>query len=101
MRVVDALRERGVRSEDAVVGLENWDWDIIAGATRPPLTTIDMNLHELERQAGRRMLAMINDETTHAGVLRLACRIVRQSGDALSAGFAHQAAGDVTRRAAQ
>ena len=42
----DALRDRGVRVPDdiAVVGFDNWQ--IIAAATRPPLTTIDMNLQK-------------------------------------------------------
>ena len=100
--VVDALRERGARvPEDiAVVGFDNWQ--IIAAATRPPLTTIDMNLHELGRQAGSRMLRMINDGTTQPGVVRLPCRlIVRQSCGALFAGFAQAAAAVVPRRAAQ
>jgi LacI family transcriptional regulator len=84
----------------AVVGFDNWQ--IIAAATRPPLTTIDMNLHELGRQAGSRMLAMINDERAQAGVVRLPCRlVVRQSCGALLAGFAQQAAAVVPGRAAQ
>ena len=49
--MIDALRESGVRVPDdvAVVGFDNWD--VIAAATRPPVTTIDMNLRELGRQA--------------------------------------------------
>ena len=77
--VVDGLRDRGVRVPDdiAVVGFDNWE--IIAAATRPPLTTIDMNLRELGRQAGLRLLAMIDGETS-SGVVRLPCRlVVRQS----------------------
>ncbi|RYE48582.1 MAG: LacI family transcriptional regulator, partial [Hyphomicrobiales bacterium] len=51
--VIDALRERSVRvPEDvAVVGFDNWE--IVAAATRPPLTTVDLNLKELGREAGR------------------------------------------------
>jgi LacI family transcriptional regulator len=100
--VVDALRERGVSvPEDiAVVGLDNWD--VIAGATRPPLTTIDMTLHELRWRASRRMSAMINDATTQDEAIGLSCwLLVRQSCDASFAGFAHWAAADVTGRAAQ
>jgi len=100
--VVDALRERGVRvpQDIAVVGFDNWQ--IIAAATRPPLTTIDMNLHELGRQAGSRMLAMINAGRTQAGVVRLPCRlVVRQSCGASLAGFAQAAAAVVPGRAAQ
>ena len=77
--VVDALRERSVRVPDdiAVVGFDNWE--VIAAATRPPLTTIDMNLHELGRQAGQRLLAMIDGQDTRAGAVRLPCRLVVRS----------------------
>jgi LacI family transcriptional regulator len=58
--LIDGLRERGVAvpNDLAVVGFDNWE--VIAAATRPPLTTIDMNLHELGRQAGLRLLGMVN-----------------------------------------
>lgn len=73
---VDALRDRGVRVPDdiAVVGFDNWE--IIAAATRPPLTTIDMNLHELGRQAGLRLLDMIAGKRQQGGVIRLTCSLV-------------------------
>ena len=47
-----------VPDDVAVVGFDNWE--VIAAATRPPLTTVDMNLHELGRQAGLRLLDMID-----------------------------------------
>jgi LacI family transcriptional regulator len=73
---VDALRDHGVRVPDdiAVVGFDNWQ--IIAAATRPPLTTIDMNLHELGRQAGFRLLEMIDGKSRQSGVIRLPCSLV-------------------------
>jgi LacI family transcriptional regulator len=57
--VADALRGKGLRVPDAVslVGFDNWE--IIADATRPPLTSVDMNLVELGREGGRRMLDFI------------------------------------------
>jgi len=77
--MADALRERGIAvpGEVAIVGFDNWE--IIAAATRPPLTTIDMNLTELGREAGRRLIGMIAGDTKR-GVHRLPCSlIVRES----------------------
>jgi LacI family transcriptional regulator len=73
---VDALRERGVRVPDdvAVVGFDNWQ--IIAEETRPSLTTVDMNLHALGREAGTRLLAMIDRQEQPRGVMRLPCSLV-------------------------
>ena len=74
--VADARRDRGVRVPDdlALVGFDNWQ--IIAAATRPALTTIDMNLHELGREAGVRLLAMIDGKTQVSGLVRLPCSLV-------------------------
>jgi LacI family transcriptional regulator len=77
--MADALRERGIAvpGEVAIVGFDNWE--IIAAATRPPLTTIDMNLTELGREAGRRLIGMIAGDTQR-GVHRLPCSlIIRES----------------------
>ena len=94
---VDALRDRGVRvpNDIAVVGFDNWE--IIAAATRPPLTTVDMNLYELGRQAGLRLLDRIDgkDARDGEGVVRLPCTLVVRD----SCGSAGAAAGiDATRR---
>lgn len=78
--VVDALRERGVLvpGEVSVVGFDNWE--VVAAATRPPLTTVDMNLKELGREAGRLILALSEGRPVEPGVRRLPCRlVVRQS----------------------
>jgi hypothetical protein len=73
--ISDALRERGIAVPDTVsiVGFDNWE--IIAAATRPPLTTIDMNLSELGREAGRRLIGMIAGEPMR-GVHRLPCSLI-------------------------
>ncbi|MBS1168494.1 MAG: LacI family transcriptional regulator protein [Proteobacteria bacterium] len=78
--VVDDLRERGVRvPEDvAVVGFDNWE--IVAAQTRPPLTTVDMNLRTLGREAGRLILAMSEGREVQSGIRKLPCSlVVRQS----------------------
>jgi LacI family transcriptional regulator len=78
--VVDALRERGIKvPEDvSVVGFDNWE--IVAAQTRPPLTTVDMELKELGRQAGMTVLALAEGKSVEPGVRKLPCRlVVRQS----------------------
>lgn len=83
--VVDALRERGMKvPEDvSVVGFDNWE--IVAGQTRPPLTSVDMNLKAIGREAGRLVLELAEGKPVEPGVRKLPCRLViRQScgGDA-------------------
>ncbi|EPD66644.1 MULTISPECIES: LacI family DNA-binding transcriptional regulator [Streptomyces] len=73
--VADTLRERGrdVPGEIAVVGYDNWD--TMALASRPPLTTIDMNLAEIGRIAALRLLEAIDSEPV-PGVHTVPCRLV-------------------------
>jgi LacI family transcriptional regulator len=73
--MADALRERGVNVPDevAIVGFDNWE--IMAAATRPPLTTIDMNLSALGREAGLRLIRMIAGEPMR-GIHRLPCSLI-------------------------
>jgi LacI family transcriptional regulator len=56
----DGLRENGVDvpTRVGVVGMDNWD--IMAEASRPPLTTIDLNLAELGNIAATRLLDAID-----------------------------------------
>jgi LacI family transcriptional regulator len=74
--VVDALREIGVDvpGEVSVIGFDNWE--IVAAATRPPLTTVDMNLRELGREAGRLVMALAGGEPVEPGIRRLPCSLV-------------------------
>lgn len=78
--VVDALRERGVAVPDdvSVIGFDNWE--IVSAATRPPLSTVDMNLKELGREAGRLILELAEGKTVEPGIRTLPCKlVVRQS----------------------
>ncbi len=72
---VDALREMGraVPADVSVVGFDNWD--VMAAAARPPLTSVDMNLGALGREAGTCLLDMIAGRSI-AGVRRLPCSLV-------------------------
>lgn len=74
--VLDALRERGVEvpADVSVVGFDNWE--IMAAATQPPLTTVDMNLKALGREAGRLILDMSDGKAVEPGIRRLPCSLV-------------------------
>lgn len=74
--VVDALRERQVRVpvDVSIVGFDNWE--IVAEQTRPPLTTIDMNLKELGRQAGQALVRIVNGVQVEKGLWKLPCTLV-------------------------
>lgn len=76
--VIDALRDRGilVPRDISVVGFDNWE--VISRQTRPPLTTVDMELMELGRQAGLAMLSITRGEAIEPGTRRLPCRLVER-----------------------
>jgi LacI family transcriptional regulator len=73
--VIDALHEEGleVPRDVAVIGFDNWE--IFATSSRPPLSSIDMNLETLGRVAAERLAAAF-DGTLGSGVERLPCRLV-------------------------
>lgn len=74
--VVDALKERGalVPGDVSVIGFDNWE--IFAAQTRPGLTSIDMNLKELGRIAGRTVVDLAEGRNVQVGYHRHPCRLV-------------------------
>lgn len=76
--VIDALRDIGlsIPADVAVVGFDNWE--VVSKQTRPPLTTIDMELKELGHQAGLAILKLCRGEHVPPGVTRLPCSLVRR-----------------------
>jgi len=75
----DALREGGIEVPDdvAIVGFDNWD--VMTNASRPALTSVDMNLRDLGYQTGEFLIKMIGGEH-FGGVHRLDCTLqVRES----------------------
>jgi LacI family transcriptional regulator len=57
----------------AIVGFDNWN--VMVEASRPPLSSIDMNLKALGREAGARLIDMMGG-ARNAGVRRLPCSLV-------------------------
>ena len=72
---IDALRKIGlaVPTDVAVVGFDNWA--VMTEAARPALTSVDMNLEVLGREAGALLLEMMGGRALK-GVRRLPCSLV-------------------------
>jgi LacI family transcriptional regulator len=77
--VIDGLREAGrsVPKDVAVVGFDNWE--VMATATRPPLTTVDMNINAIGRVAAQLLLGAIDRSPTSGTTVVPARLVVRES----------------------
>jgi LacI family transcriptional regulator len=73
--VCERLREldRRIPEDVAVTGYDNWD--VMALASRPPLTTVDLELEELGRHAARLLLDAVAGRA-HRGTVELPARLV-------------------------
>jgi LacI family transcriptional regulator len=80
--VMDVLRASGKRigKDVAVAGFDNWDE--LAMNAWPPLTTVDMNLTEIGRQAGAELIRRMNGETGQPGTRVLPVRLVPRESTA-------------------
>ena len=74
--VIDGFTRHGltVPGDVAVIGFDNWE--IFAAASRPPLTTVDMNLKDLGRHAGLTLLDLVEGRPVAPGIRELPCRLV-------------------------
>jgi len=77
--VSDTLRETGhqVPGDIALVGFDNWE--VMATASRPPLTTVDMNLNQLGHSAAQELLAAIDGRPSHGLRLQPCQLVIRES----------------------
>jgi LacI family transcriptional regulator len=73
--VCDRLRElgRSVPDDIAVTGYDNWS--VMALASRPPLTTVDLELEELGRRTAQLLLDAIAG-AGHPGLLEMPTRLI-------------------------
>ncbi len=76
--VADGFREHGVDvpREVGIVGVDNWD--VMAEASRPPLTTVDLNLAELGHVAATRLLSAIDGRPISKGIEFVACSLIKR-----------------------
>lgn len=74
--VLDALREAGRRVPDeiGVVGVDNWS--VMSTASRPPLTSVDLQLREVGRIAAERLLECVAGTSLEPGVELVPSRLV-------------------------
>jgi len=78
--VADTLREAGrtIPGDVALVGFDNWE--PMALGAQPPLTSIDMCLEEVGREAAGLLLGAIAEEPAHGTRTVPSRLVVRQSG---------------------
>lgn len=74
--LVDGLRAQGIAIPQriSVVGFDNWE--VMAEASTPPLTTVDPQLGELGRFAANTLLQMIEGSGHPTGVIPQPCKLV-------------------------
>ncbi|BCY14148.1 LacI family transcriptional regulator [Actinoplanes sp. L3-i22] len=80
--VGEGLREAGrdVPGSVALVGFDNWD--VMVDASRPALTSVDMDLEGIGRTAAEVLLAAINGDPAHGPITR-PCRLVPRGSTAI------------------
>jgi LacI family transcriptional regulator len=76
--VLEHLRDVGVDvpGRISVVSVDNWD--VMVEAARPPLTSVDLNLHEVGRVAASRLLSAVRGERLEAGTEYIDCNLVQR-----------------------
>jgi LacI family transcriptional regulator len=81
--VIDALREAGkdVPADISVMSHDNWE--PLATQSRPPLTTIDMNLKDLGRLAAQLLFSAIDGQPDR-GLHYVGCRVVTRESTVLT-----------------
>lgn len=81
--VADGLHGLGVRIPDeiALMGFDNWE--VMSANARVPLSTVDLNLHEVGRLAAEHLLRAISGHTGR-GVQLVPCQLVVRESTGMS-----------------
>lgn len=74
--VADSLRDSGVDvpGQVAVIGFDNWD--VMVEASRPPLSSVDLSLHEVGRRSAQTLVDAIATGSLRPGIQRVDCHVV-------------------------
>ena len=82
--VTEALREAqvDVPRQVGVIGFDNWD--VMVEASRPPLSTIDMSLHEVGAAAATALLEAIETGHLEPGIRRIDCEFIPRESTAVA-----------------
>jgi LacI family transcriptional regulator len=80
--VAEALRDAGrdIPGDVALVGFDNWD--VMVDGCRPALTSVDMDLEGIGREAAELLLQAINGEAGH-GPRKRPCRLIPRASTAV------------------
>jgi LacI family transcriptional regulator len=81
--VTEALREADidVPRQVGVIGFDNWD--VMVEASRPPLSTVDMSLHEVGATAARALMRAMDTGERIPGIERVDCQLVPRESTAV------------------
>ena len=82
--VTEALREAqiAVPRQVGVIGFDNWD--VMVEASQPPLSTIDMSLHEVGAAAATALLEAIETGRLEPGISRIDCEFIPRESTAVA-----------------
>jgi LacI family transcriptional regulator, galactose operon repressor len=81
--VAEALRDanRDIPRDVALVGFDNWD--VMVEGCRPALTSVDMDLEGIGREAAELLLQSINGEPGNGGPRKRPCRLIPRASTAI------------------
>lgn len=77
--MADGLREIGIAVPQKIALVSFDNWEVIASATRPSLTSVDPNLKALGAEAGLTLLSLIAGNDASPGIRRIPSRLVVRS----------------------
>jgi LacI family transcriptional regulator len=80
---LEVFRDKGINvpGDVGVVGFDNWD--VMVEASRPQLSTVDLNLHEVGHVSARALLNLIDAKRVESGVQKVECHLIPRESTAV------------------